>query len=70
MALPALRVPPRRRLAARPRSRPPWSLALAERIYIEWTMESCRGSVSEAARVLHIPRRTLQRKLKKQRPVR
>lgn len=44
------------------------SLAEAEWNLIQQTLVDCSGNVSEAARKLGIPRRTLQRKLKKMAP--
>ena len=44
------------------------SLAEAEWDHIQRVLAECRGNISEAARVLDIPRRTLQRKLKKMAP--
>ena len=46
----------------------PPSLAEAEWNLIQQTMLDCEGNVSAAARKLGIPRRTLQRKLKKMAP--
>lgn len=43
----------------------PPSLAEAEWEHIQRVLSNCGGNISEAARVLDIPRRTLQRKLKK-----
>lgn len=44
------------------------SLAEAEWNHIQRVLEECGGNVSRAARLLDIPRRTLQRKLKKRAP--
>ena len=46
----------------------PPSLAEAEWEHIQRVLSDCGGNISEAARVLDIPRRTLQRKLKKLAP--
>ncbi|MGI9517010.1 MAG: response regulator transcription factor [Pirellulaceae bacterium] len=46
----------------------PPSLATAQWEHIQRVLASCDGNISEAARVLDIPRRTLQRKLKKLAP--
>lgn len=46
----------------------PPSLATAQWEHIQRVLASCDGNISEAARVLDIPRRTLQRKLKKMAP--
>ena len=46
----------------------PPSLATAQWEHIQRVLASCNGNISEAARVLDIPRRTLQRKLKKLAP--
>ncbi len=46
------------------------SLALIEREAIDRTLDECDGNISEAARRLNVPRRTLQRKLAKNRPSR
>lgn len=43
----------------------PPSLAEAEWEHIQKVLSECGGNISEAARLLDIPRRTLQRKLKK-----
>ena len=43
----------------------PQSLAEAEWEHIQRVLSDCGGNISEAARLLDIPRRTLQRKLKK-----
>lgn len=43
----------------------PQSLAEAEWGHIQQVLADCGGNISEAARLLDIPRRTLQRKLKK-----
>lgn len=43
----------------------PPSLAEAEWEHIQRVLSNCGGNISEAARLLDIPRRTLQRKLKK-----
>lgn len=43
----------------------PPSLAQAEWDHIQRVLAECDGNISEAARMLDIPRRTLQRKLKK-----
>ncbi|HAN99960.1 MAG TPA: DNA-binding response regulator [Planctomycetaceae bacterium] len=43
----------------------PPSLAEAEWHHIQRVLTDCSGNISEAARLLDIPRRTLQRKLKK-----
>ncbi len=47
---------------------PPPSLASAEWEHIQRVLADCNGNISEAARRLDIPRRTLQRKLKKNAP--
>ena len=47
---------------------PPPSLASAEWEHIQRVLADCGGNISEAARRLDIPRRTLQRKLKKNAP--
>ena len=47
---------------------PPPSLAAAEWEHIQRVLADCGGNISEAARRLDIPRRTLQRKLKKNAP--
>jgi two-component system response regulator RegA len=46
----------------------PPSLAEAQWEHIQRVLNECDGNISEAARVLDIPRRTLQRKLKKMAP--
>lgn len=46
----------------------PPSLAAAQWEHIQRVLAECNGNISEAARVLDIPRRTLQRKLKKLAP--
>lgn len=46
----------------------PQSLAEAEWDHIQRVLSDCGGNISEAARQLDIPRRTLQRKLKKLAP--
>ncbi len=46
----------------------PQSLAEAEWEHIHRVLNDCGGNLSEAARLLDIPRRTLQRKLKKLAP--
>ena len=46
----------------------PPSLAEAQWEHIQRVLSECGGNISEAARVLDIPRRTLQRKLKKLAP--
>ncbi len=46
----------------------PPSLAEAQWEHIQRVLNECSGNISEAARVLDIPRRTLQRKLKKLAP--
>ena len=46
----------------------PPSLATAQWEHIQRVLRECNGNISEAARVLDIPRRTLQRKLKKNAP--
>ncbi|MFI4873763.1 MAG: response regulator transcription factor, partial [Blastopirellula sp. JB062] len=46
----------------------PQSLAEAEWEHIHRVLDDCGGNLSEAARLLGIPRRTLQRKLKKLAP--
>jgi len=46
----------------------PPSLAEAEWEHIHRVLEDCGGNLSEAARLLDIPRRTLQRKLKRLAP--
>ena len=46
----------------------PPSLAAAEWEHIQRVLSECDGTISEAARLLDIPRRTLQRKLKKMAP--
>ena len=46
----------------------PPSLAEAQWEHIQRVLTECDGNISEAARVLDIPRRTLQRKLKKLAP--
>lgn len=50
-----------------PQFSPP-SLAQAEWEHIQRVLSECHGNISEAAQVLDIPRRTLQRKLKKMLP--
>lgn len=47
---------------------PPPSLASAQWEHIQRVLADCDGNISEAARRLDIPRRTLQRKLKKNAP--
>jgi len=47
---------------------PPPSLASAQWEHIQRVLADCEGNISEAARRLDIPRRTLQRKLKKNAP--
>ena len=47
---------------------PPPSLAEAQWEHIQRVLSDCGGNISEAARRLDIPRRTLQRKLKKNAP--
>ena len=47
---------------------PPPSLAAAQWEHIQRVLADCGGNISEAARRLDIPRRTLQRKLKKNAP--
>lgn len=47
---------------------PPPSLAEAQWEHIHRVLADCGGNISEAARRLDIPRRTLQRKLKKNAP--
>ena len=47
---------------------PPPSLASAQWEHIQRVLADCGGNISEAARRLDIPRRTLQRKLKKNAP--
>jgi two-component system response regulator RegA len=47
---------------------PPPSLAEAQWEHIQRVLADCGGNISEAARRLDIPRRTLQRKLKKNAP--
>lgn len=47
---------------------PPPSLATAQWEHIQRVLKDCGGNISEAARRLDIPRRTLQRKLKKNAP--
>ncbi len=47
---------------------PPPSLASAQWEHIQRVLKDCGGNISEAARRLDIPRRTLQRKLKKNAP--
>lgn len=44
------------------------SLAEAEWNHIQRVLDECDGNISHAARLLDIPRRTLQRKLKKRAP--
>jgi two-component system response regulator RegA len=46
----------------------PMSLASAQWEHIQRVLADCDGNISEAARRLDIPRRTLQRKLKKNAP--
>lgn len=46
----------------------PPSLAEAQWEHIQRVLADCKGNISEAARRLDIPRRTLQRKLKKMAP--
>ncbi len=46
----------------------PPSLAEAQWEHIQRVLSECHGNISEAARLLDIPRRTLQRKLKKMAP--
>ena len=46
----------------------PPSLAETQWEHIQRVLGECNGNISEAARVLDIPRRTLQRKLKKLAP--
>ncbi len=46
----------------------PPSLAQAEWEHIQRVLAECSGNISEAAQLLEIPRRTLQRKLKKMLP--
>lgn len=46
----------------------PPSLATAQWEHIQRVLAECNGNISEAARILDIPRRTLQRKLKKLAP--
>ncbi|MHC2070455.1 response regulator transcription factor [Bremerella sp. T1] len=53
---------------AEPQSYNPQSLAEAEWEHIHRVLNDCGGNLSEAARLLDIPRRTLQRKLKKLAP--
>ncbi len=48
--------------------RNPPSLAAAQWEHIQRVLNDCEGNISEAARRLDIPRRTLQRKLKKMAP--
>ena len=45
-----------------------WSLARMEWEYITRVLTDCQGNISEAAKALGIPRRSLQRKLKKYAP--
>ena len=52
----------------RPDDFSPPSLAVAEWEHIQRVLSDCGGNISEAARLLDIPRRTLQRKLKKMPP--
>ncbi len=52
----------------KPAEFPPPSLASAEWEHIQRVLADCNGNISEAARRLDIPRRTLQRKLKKNAP--
>jgi two-component system, response regulator RegA len=47
----------------------PWSLDRAEWEYVQATLLACGGNVSEAARRLRIPRRSLQRKLSRTPPL-
>ncbi|PQO38416.1 response regulator transcription factor [Blastopirellula marina] len=51
-----------------PQNYNPQSLAEAEWEHIHRVLNDCGGNLSEAARLLDIPRRTLQRKLKKLAP--
>ena len=51
-----------------PPSYNPQSLAEAQWGHIQRVLNDCGGNISEAARLLDIPRRTLQRKLKKNAP--
>ena len=44
------------------------SLAESEWNHIQQVLADCEGNVTHAARILDIPRRTLQRKLKKRAP--
>lgn len=53
---------------AEPKGYNPQSLAEAEWEHIHRVLNDCGGNLSEAARLLDIPRRTLQRKLKKLAP--
>ena len=46
----------------------PVSLASAEWNHIQQVLQDCEGNITRAARALDIPRRTLQRKLKKLAP--
>jgi two-component system response regulator RegA len=46
----------------------PPSLAQAQWEHIQRVLSECGGNISEAAQMLQIPRRTLQRKLKKMLP--
>lgn len=46
----------------------PPSLAEAEWNHIQKVLNECSGNISQAAKLLDIPRRTLQRKLKKRTP--
>jgi two-component system response regulator RegA len=46
----------------------PLSLAEAEWNHIQHVMAECGGNLTQAAKLLGIPRRTLQRKLKKRAP--
>lgn len=54
--------------SADPHNYNPQSLAEAEWEHIHRVLNDCGGNLSEAARLLDIPRRTLQRKLKKLAP--
>lgn len=55
-------------LGTDPKNYNPQSLAEAEWEHIHRVLNDCGGNLSEAARLLDIPRRTLQRKLKKLAP--
>jgi two-component system response regulator RegA len=57
-----------RYLAQHPVERGGRSLARMEWEHIRETLAACNGNVSEAARLLHIHRRSLQRKLRKRPP--